>query len=65
MSQALGVVVLLILMFSAAWRASRQAIGNPTSVSACHSQVVKGPVSKPMRTASGACWRIVASIAVG
>src|SRR3954454_14827189 len=34
--------VLLVRMFSAALalRASRQVIGNPTSVSACHSQVV-------------------------
>jgi hypothetical protein len=53
--------------FSAAWawRASRQIIGNPASVSACHSQVVRGPVSSPIRTASGACLRIVASIAAG
>jgi hypothetical protein len=35
--------VLLIRRFSAAlaWRASRQTIGNPASVSACHSQVVR------------------------
>jgi hypothetical protein len=54
-------------MFSAALalRASRQVIGNPTSVSACHSQVVSGPVSSPMRTACGACLRITASIASG
>jgi hypothetical protein len=51
---------LLIFMINAACRASRQTIGNPASVRACHNQVVSVQAD-----AHGACLRIVASIAVG
>src|SRR5215469_5926067 len=59
--------VLFTFMSSAflAWRASRQTIGKPSAVSAVQSQVVNGPVSRPMRTAAGAYRRTAAAIAAG
>jgi hypothetical protein len=46
-----------------AWRASRQTIGKPSATSSVYSQVVKGPVSMPMRTASGArLWTVAAMV---
>ena len=46
-------------------RASRQTTGRPSFRSSCQCQADKGPLSRPMRTASGALVRMVAAIASG
>lgn len=48
-----------------AWRASRHTIGRPSGVSTAQSQVVNGPVSRPMRTAVGAHRRTAAAMTTG
>src|SRR5215212_7073880 len=48
-----------------ACRASRQTTGRSSFRSSCQCQADKGPLSRPMRTASGALVRMVAAIASG
>src|SRR3954447_11289480 len=48
-----------------ACRASRQTTGRPSLCSSCQCQADKGPLSRPMRTTSGARVRMVAAIASG
>src|SRR6516165_8210805 len=43
-----------ILSTALAWRASMQITGRPSRLSSVHSHVAVGPVSRPIRTASGA-----------
>lgn len=48
-----------------AWRASMQSSGRPSARSSFHSQTESGPVSMPMRSASGARCRTKAAMAPG
>src|SRR5215212_4785350 len=48
-----------------ACRASRQTTGRPAFLSSCQCQADMGPLSRPMRTTSGALARTVAAIASG
>jgi integrase len=47
-------LLICILSTALAWRASIQITGRPSRLSSVHSHVDVGPVSRPMRTASGA-----------
>jgi hypothetical protein len=48
-----------------AWRASMQTTGTPRRRRLSVSQLESCPVSRPTRTALGACWRTVAVIVSG
>src|SRR4030081_3277452 len=49
-----SLLLICILRTALAWRASMQTTGRPRRLSSVHSHVDVGPVSRPMRTASGA-----------
>ena len=49
-----SLLLICILSTALAWRASIQITGRPSRLSSVHSHVDVGPVSRPMRTASGA-----------
>ena len=49
-----SLLLICILSTALAWRASMQITGRPSRLSSVHTHVDVGPVSRPMRTASGA-----------